>query len=899
MSTLPDIARWQRVKDILGQALDLPAPARDAFMRSQAADTAELRHLRALQAAGDGGHALLDGGREQLFAQHAGQAEPERFGADWSGRIVGRYRLLALIARGGMGQVYRAVPLHPAGTADAARAAGADAAAPPGTVPPPPEVAVKLVREGWIGDAMQRRFESERRILERLDHPNLARLLDGGFHGNTPYLVMELVDGEPIDAHCRQHAPDVPAVLRLFLTLCDVVHYAHVQGVVHRDLKPANVLVTREGQVKLLDFGIAKQLDGFTPTGESTATVTALRVMTLACASPEQVRGLAVTPASDVYSLGVLLYRLLTGQLPYRLGGEGRAGSDFDLRNAICNARPLPPSQVLKGQPDRRRALRGDLDAVVLKALRKDPARRHASVAVLADELRRHLERRPRPGAEPCIARLGAALRPARLHRGRWLAGALVLAAGAGVGAQAWRQAHAEAAQAEREWAGLQARLQQAAEEPLGTRPLAELAPARVQLQQALQALDRWHGHTPPDATAGGRLAQAYARAGQAQAGHDGLGLDEPALAERSLRRALALFGPAVVATADATRSAALRRDWAAAQATLARLLLLQGRRDEAQALAREALANARQAAAQEAGLPGIERALALSELALARALDAQRDGDELQDLLRSAAPRLESLQQRHPADVALLLARAEVRRQQGLYLLRADVDPQPGARHAAQALRQAVALLRPAADGPPPRPAAQLALALAQADLAQALRQVGPDTARRTSAGGTGEASALDTATQARDALQALWRSAPQQHALRWHLADVAGTLGRLQLAAGAFDAAVQTAEETVATLAPPDAAAGDDPAGRLRQGWAWYQLGRALIARASTADAGPGAAVHEPPPPDWLRACDSYRRSLALLEPPPADAPGQARPPDAARLIEMRQVLRTCPAT
>jgi tetratricopeptide (TPR) repeat protein len=257
-------------------------------------------------------------------------------------------------------------------------------------------VAIKLLKRGVSGMDAERRFLQERQILARLQHPGIARLLDGGVTADgSPFFVMERVEGIPITEFCDTRRLGVEQRLRVFLTVCEAVQYAHRSLVVHRDLKPSNILLDAGGRVKLLDFGIAKLLaqgsEG-APAGR-----TALRVMTPEYAAPEQVRGEAVTTATDVYSLGVLLYELLTGERPY---GVAR-GSAGELERAILEQEPARPSDRVKtASPgvvgkDRRRRLRGDLDRIVLRALQKDPERRYPSAEALANDIHRHLEGLP------------------------------------------------------------------------------------------------------------------------------------------------------------------------------------------------------------------------------------------------------------------------------------------------------------------------------------------------------------------------------------------------------------------------------------------------------------------------------------------------------------------------
>ena len=244
-------------------------------------------------------------------------------------------------------------------------------------------VAIKIVRAALLlMPEMLARFRSERQILASLDHPNIARLLDGGAAPNgSPYVVMEYIDGSTLGDYCTHHNLSLTDRLHLFRKICSAVHYAHQNLIVHRDIKPDNVIVTREGEPKLLDFGIAKLID---PTAAPNQTQTRNRLMTPDYASPEQVRGEAITTAADVYALGVLLFELLTGDLPYKLTTH----DDLELAQAICTAEPRRPSAV-------RAELRGDLENIVLKALRKEPARRYASAEQFSEDIRRYLEGYP------------------------------------------------------------------------------------------------------------------------------------------------------------------------------------------------------------------------------------------------------------------------------------------------------------------------------------------------------------------------------------------------------------------------------------------------------------------------------------------------------------------------
>ncbi|MBL8227612.1 MAG: serine/threonine protein kinase [Bryobacterales bacterium] len=302
---------------------------------------------------------------------------------------VGPYVLIRPLGRGGMGSVYLARHEEDGRS-----------------------VALKIVRPEVDDPEIGERFHRERDILAALDHPNIARYLDGGTTSSgSPYLVMEYVEGLPLDQYCDSRELDVAARLRLFDSLCAAVHYLHMRGVVHRDLKPSNILVTADGAVKLLDFGIAKLMKQ-APGIRAQLTRSGLRLMTPEYASPEQVRGEAVTPLSDVYALGVVLYELLTGHRPYRL----QSRIFHEIVRAICEEPPTRPSTavgqtVLQGDievtPDEvsrkrrtspkelERELSGDLDAILLRAMEKDPRQRYWSADQLYEDIRAHLQKQP------------------------------------------------------------------------------------------------------------------------------------------------------------------------------------------------------------------------------------------------------------------------------------------------------------------------------------------------------------------------------------------------------------------------------------------------------------------------------------------------------------------------
>ena len=356
--------RWDVVKALFSAALEMPRKDRAEYLRLESGgDAALIAEVQSLLDAHDQPGAFLDTVTHEFRSQAFASSGAAR---SRMGERIGAYRIVGLLGTGGMGDVFQAVRDD-----DQYRA----------------EVAIKLMRADVRSTLTEQRFRIERQILAGLDHRNIARLLDGGTaDGGVPYVVMELVAGRPIDAWCDARQLGVRERVQLFLQVCAAVSYAHQHLVVHRDLKPNNILVTADGSVKLLDFGIAKLLeaDADTRVAEANATATTLRAMTLDYASPEQVSGAPVTTVSDVYSLGVVLYRLLTGKSPYAVRGNDAAR----MAEILSDAAPTRPSQV-------ERKVDSDLDNILLMALRKEPQRRYASVEQLAGDLRNYLTGMP------------------------------------------------------------------------------------------------------------------------------------------------------------------------------------------------------------------------------------------------------------------------------------------------------------------------------------------------------------------------------------------------------------------------------------------------------------------------------------------------------------------------
>jgi serine/threonine-protein kinase len=404
-------ARLQEIQSCFEQALDLEPADRESFLSGVTVRDPDLAtRVRGLLKAHESTGALLE--RPALEGWMAA-IEP---GEDpLVGSRIGDYRVEARIGAGGMGTVYRAV------RADEQYQT---------------RVAIKFLRHHAAGEGALRRFRDERQILANLHHPGIAVLLDGGVTADgQQYFVMEHLEGEPITRWSDARALPVPARLALFEQVCAAVHYAHQSLVVHRDLKPGNILVTADGTVKLLDFGIAKLLpaDG----DDSTVTQAGGRAYTPDYASPEQLLGRQVGTRSDVYSLGVVLFELLTGKRPFELAGK----SAGEAERLVVDVPPPRPSSVIADARARSNVV-GDLDAIVLKALAKEPERRYGSVEELAADIRRHLDRHP-VGARPegIGYRLGKLVRRRRVETALVAVALLSLIAGAVLAAMQARRA--------------------------------------------------------------------------------------------------------------------------------------------------------------------------------------------------------------------------------------------------------------------------------------------------------------------------------------------------------------------------------------------------------------------------------------------------------------------------
>lgn len=504
--------RWRQVEKVFEAVSECSASERESRLAEECGGDNQLRkEVESL---------LICDQDDDQFAEQAVQGTAEILARETSVSVVGKrfgpYRITGLIGHGGMGSVYEAV--RDDDQYDQ-------------------KVAIKLIKLGMESSVDIRRFRRERQILARLDHPNIARLVDGGSTPEgSPYLVMEYVEGRPITEYCRDRSLSIDQKLKLILQVAGAVQYAHQKLIVHRDLKPGNILVTNEGIPKLLDFGVAQLVQPEESTGATPRTYTTAWLLTPDYASPEQIRGEPVTAASDVYSLGGVLYELLTGKRAHRINGRSAA----EIERAVCQAEVETPSAAAG-----LRELRGDLDNILRMALRKEPERRYSSVERLAEDLRRHLDGRPVSARKDTLAyRAGKFVGRNRLALAA--AGLLALSLTGGVIATAFQARRAERRfQQVRELAGTMIfEVNDRISNLPGT------VDARAFLADtAIRYYDSLARESQGDESLQWELARGYERVGRLQAGNlpnekagllgPGLGKDAEALA--SFRKALVI----------------------------------------------------------------------------------------------------------------------------------------------------------------------------------------------------------------------------------------------------------------------------------------------------------------------------------------------------------------------
>lgn len=527
--------QWQKVKSVLEQAIEIPPDARVEFLDKACGDDDVLRKEVETLLGFDNTNA--ERFEQSAFSAFSLKNDPAKNGANLIGSQIGKYKIIGELGAGGMGAVYLAE-----------RADGEFHQ----------KVALKLIKRGMDSDAVLRRFLNERQILASLEHPNIAHLIDGGTtHNDLPFFVMEYVEGEPIIEYARRKNLDLKARLSIFLKVCAAVSFAHQNLVIHRDLKPSNILITKDQDVKLLDFGIAKLLKDETD-GE---TATQMQIFTPEYASPEQIKGEKLTTATDVYSLGVILYELLTEMRPFQTGGK----SISEIIRAVCETEPVRPSAIVnrtkhsdrnqtaeenritagnerndtnpQSQIPNSRILRGDPDNIVLKSLRKEPERRYSSVEQFAEDIRRYLVGLPVSASSD--SRVYRAQKFIKRNRFAMTAAGLILISLFGGLFATLYQAN----KAQRRFNDVRRlansflfEFHDSIENLPGATPARELV-----VKRALEYLDKLNQESGNDPAIQRELATAYERIGKIQGNSYYLNLGDTEGATRSVRTALAM----------------------------------------------------------------------------------------------------------------------------------------------------------------------------------------------------------------------------------------------------------------------------------------------------------------------------------------------------------------------
>jgi non-specific serine/threonine protein kinase/serine/threonine-protein kinase len=631
------------VKELLGSALELPPEHRAGFLASACGADSELRaEIEGLLAASDDASGFIE---QPAIA--AGVALMERSEAQaLIGVNLGRYCIVELLGEGGVGTVYRATrdegDYHQT-------------------------VALKLLKRGMDSDVVLRRFRDERRILARLDHPNIAKFLDGGIaEDGRPYFVMEYLEGTPIHHYFRDNDLPVRQRLVLFLFVCAAVEYSHRNLVIHRDLKASNILVTDDGVPKLLDFGIAKLLDRDTSGQLAESTQAMDRMLTPDYASPEQILGEPITTATDVYSLGVLLFELLTETRPFQLSGLPAP----EMARIITETDPPKPSSVVT--PERTKALAGDIDTIVLKAMHRSPDRRYASAQQLAEDIRRHLDGLPveaRPDSPAYRARKF-------FGRNRTL---VIVAMVSGIGlltsgfVATWQSGVAAYRQQEMRKRFMDLRdlsnsllgdLDSTLEALPGSTPARELLARRV-----LHYLDRLAQDEFTDASLQRDLATAFVRLGDILGGSKASNLGDAAGAMDSYRKALATLDKASKLDPN---DLMVRRDKARVHSKLSDMLSITGKQAEALEEEQKALAIRESWLAARPSESQAKRAVAASLQEMAGDLDRLGRFDEALDRRRRVLAIVQELEAAGHADSPFRLSLALANRRIGRSLARA-----------------------------------------------------------------------------------------------------------------------------------------------------------------------------------------------------------------------------------
>ena len=862
-------ADWQKIKQAFQSALEMdPSKLTDFLDSFRVSDPELFDELESLLR-----HRQQTG---ELFPDNAGLLH--ELDADerkrWIGRSIGPYNVVSILGEGGMGTVFQAIRVDDHYLKN---------------------VAIKVVRAAYATGPYLRRFKGERQILASLDHPNIAHLLDGGTtEEGLPYLVMESVVGKPIDEYCDTRLLSIEDRLRLILDVCSAVEYAHQKLVIHRDLKPANILVTADGVPKLLDFGIAKLLDPELYFQTATPDVTVARAMTPEYASPEQIRGDHITTASDVYALGVILYRLLTGHAPYVL----HRTSSADWPRTVLETEPERPSTIVekpseltdsKGElqsltPDEiarlrgtrtsalRRSLSGDLDNILQMALRKDPERRYASVEQFANDLRRSLEGLPVHARPDTITYRAGKF--ARRHRVPLAAVAIVLlslTAGIFVAVRQARIAEQQRALAEHRFNDIQSvahdlifEIHDSIESLAGATPARKLV-----VQSALRYLDALSKDAPGNVDLEDEIATGYEKVGDVQGGIGRSNLGDTAGALESYKRALALRQAIYAARpGDAKAREGLSRSYM----RMGDILEDMGRYQDALAYHQQHIELSKQLAAEQPDNARAQSHLAIAYDSIGATYGSVARWDESLAAYESSSAIFESLSKSHPNSTAYRRNWALERKKIGGALeLRGDL---------ARALKEDQFALETdealAAQSPQD--------ASAQRDVAIDLTNVGDVTSKLGN-----QTAAIEHYRRALAIDRKLALSDPKDASAQYYLAYDSYHLGDAQLRDAHPREAAVTFQQA---LARAEKSAHSDPENALLRSEVariYFRLARAHVAAARLEAAATAAKRQR-----LTAARASYGKSLAIWS--DLKKKGALRGPDLEEPEKVAEELKSC---
>jgi serine/threonine protein kinase len=854
-----DGERWRRIESLFDAAGGLSPSERPTMLERECEDEELRREVEELLRARDEA--------DDFILRPAFESCLGRGGETGAGARIGSYEIVRQIGRGGMGTVYLAARAD-----DEYRT----------------HVAIKLVAAGLRSQEIVRRFRNERQILASLDHPNIARLLDGGTTaGGMPYFVMEYVDGRSLVDYCDRKRLSIPERLRLFQKVCAAVQHAHQNLVVHRDLKPSNILVTNEGEPKLLDFGIAKLLDPTGSSGGPDETATSARAMTPDFASPEQVRGEPITTASDIYSLGVVLYRLLTGRHPYRIS----TATPREIERVVCETVSEKPSDAVvesdasadddttrlsaseasvarAATPERlRRILRGDLDNIVLMAMRKEPARRYATAAELSEDLRRYLEGMPVRARRDTVAY--RARKFVARHKVGVAAAALAVVALVATSLVAVWEAHparVQQARAERRFGDVRQlarsllfEIHDSVQDLAGSTPTRQLLVTR-----ALEYLDSLARESQDDPELRRELATAYEKVGDIQGNPyvANLGDTEGALA--SYEKALAIREELEIPGEEA----ALRRELAITYRSIGDVLEQKG--DVAACLDnyRRSLATLEALAADYPADDGVRDELARAYETLGDGLGRTRERAEQLDCYRKTLAIRDEALARDPAN-------AKLRRSVAIALMKVGEgwvdDEATGIRN----FQRSIEILESLAAADPTSARARRELSMVENRLGEVLIATGDYGA------------AIETLDRARAIREAIAAADPANAQARFDVATALANESEALARAGRAKEGEGLARRALEAF---EALATADPENMVYLRNLALSYEKVGIACEALASRGPQHAA------EWREASGAYTRARDLFV--DLERRGALRPADEAKASELDASVRRCDA-